>query len=89
MNKVMAFNIAKIVVAVAVGVCLLFPIYLLGISSVKETEDVFDMRMIPRSVTVEGYKVALEQNFLRYFSNSLIVAVTVTVVALIFHSMAG
>ncbi len=33
--------------------------------------------------------VALEQNFLRYFTNSLIVAATVTAVALVFHSMSG
>jgi len=79
----------KLFAAIAVGFCILFPIYLLIVSSLKPVEHVFDMRLIPREITFEGYTLALNESFGRYFLNSVIVATAVTIVALIFHAMAG
>ena len=79
----------KIIVALILSAGMIFPIYLMFVSSIKYSRDVFDMRLIPEAVTFEGYQTVIAQNFGRYFLNSLIVSLTVTVVALIFHAMAG
>ncbi len=79
----------KIIVGVIIGIAMLFPIYMMFISSIKPKADVFDMRIIPGTVTLDGYKTALNANFGRYFFNSLFISLTVTVIALIFHAMSG
>lgn len=81
--------ILKIIIGIAIGIIILFPIYMMFVSSFKLKTDVFDMKIIPSSVTLDGYKTALNANFGRYFLNSLFVSITVTFVALIFHSMSG
>jgi multiple sugar transport system permease protein len=48
------------------------------------------MRMIPATPTLENFAyVFTEVDFLRYLRNTFLVAATVTVAALLFHSMAG
>ena len=79
----------KIITASILSFGMVFPVILMIISSFKPSKDVFDMRLLPRRITLEGYQKVLEQGFGRYFLNSLIVSLTVTVVALIFHAMAG
>ena len=79
----------KIIIASILSFGMVFPVILMIISSFKPSKDVFDMRLLPRRITLEGYQKVLEQGFGRYFLNSLIVSLTVTVVALIFHAMAG
>ncbi len=79
----------KIGIAVLIGIMMLFPIYMMFISSVKPKANVFDMRIIPNIVTLDGYKTALDENFGRYFLNSLFISTVVTLVALVFHAMSG
>jgi multiple sugar transport system permease protein len=83
------FLCIKIAFAVLLGVLLLLPIYAMFISSVKPTAEVYDMKLIPETISFEGYRYALQGNFIRSFLNSLFISTTVTVVALIFHAMAG
>ena len=89
MRESKALWYGKLIAAIVIGFCILFPIYLLIVSSFKPLEHIFDMRLIPREVSFEGYRLAANQNFGRYFYNSFVVSATVTVVALIFHAMAG
>jgi len=79
----------KILGGIILGCLFLIPIYMLFVSSIKPTTDVFDLRFIPKIISLDGYKLILKQNFLRYFLNSLFISTTVTIVALVFHSMAG
>lgn len=79
----------KIISAVVLGFILLFPIYMMLVSSLKTRADVFDMKIIPNAITPEGYTLAIEEDFGRYFLNSLFISTTVTLVALLFHAMAG
>ncbi len=79
----------KIVFAVMLGVLLLLPIYSMVISSIKPTAQVYDLKLLPKTISFEGYKYALQDDFIRSFLNSLFISSTVTIVALIFHSMAG
>jgi multiple sugar transport system permease protein len=80
---------AKIAFACALAVCMLVPVYIMAINSFKPVADVFDGRLIPLKTSVDGYLQVAEHNFHIYFFNSLFVSVTVTVTALLFHSMAG
>lgn len=79
----------KILFGLLIGCFLLTPIYMMIVSSFKPNNDVFDLRLIPRIISLEGYKLTFKQDFLKYFLNSFFISTTVTVVALIFHSMAG
>ncbi len=84
------------VIVVAAGVLavviILLPIYIMVLSSFKPLSRIFDLVLLPSpsSLTLDNYRqVLVSQNFPHYIGNSLFVAVTVTVVALFFHSTAG
>jgi multiple sugar transport system permease protein len=56
----------------------------------KRADQVFQLSLIPSAPTLDNFVYVLTQvPFLRYMLNSLIVAIAVTVAALLFHSMAG
>lgn len=56
----------------------------------KRANEVYDVALIPAHPTIGNFVYVFTQvPLLRYIVNSLIVAVVVTVVALLFHSMAG
>ncbi|MEA4897983.1 MAG: carbohydrate ABC transporter permease [Christensenellaceae bacterium] len=86
-NKVLLT--VKIVFALALASCLLVPVYIMVVNSFKPVADVFDGRLIPLRFSTDGYDLVAKHNFHIYFFNSLLVSVSVTVVALLFHSMAG
>ena len=79
----------KVVCAVVIGVLLLLPIYMMFVSSLKPSADVYDLRLIPKEISFVGYIFTLQEDFIRYFINSLFISSTVTIVALVFHAMAG
>ncbi len=82
-------RIIGVAVASAVAVVILFPIVLLFGSSLKPIENVFDLSLLPQTISLDGYRYAFEIEMHRFFFNSLFVSATVTVVALFFHSMAA
>lgn len=56
----------------------------------KRPDDVFSMSLLPHVVTLENFRyVFVEVKFLRFLWNTFFVSVTVSAVALLFHSMAG
>jgi multiple sugar transport system permease protein len=67
-----------------------FPlVYMLSIGF-KGQNEVFSTNVLPEQPTLASFVYVLtEVPFLRFLGNTLIVAVTVTVVALFFHTMAG
>ncbi len=79
----------KIIFATFLTILMLFPIYMMFVSSIKPSNEVFDLKLIPQTVTMEGFQLTLDQNFMSYFLNSVFVSTTVTVCALAFHAMAG
>lgn len=92
MTKKKVCNALLVLLALAVAVVIVFPVYLLIISSFKESQDVFNMNLFPRlsTLTLDNYKtVFTEENFSRNIFNSFYVATIVTVVALLFHAMSG
>jgi len=82
-------NIRKLFFALLFVFLILFPIYVMVISSLKPNAQVFDLKLIPRSFSLEAYIYVIKANFTRYFLNSFFISATVTVAALVFHSMSG
>ncbi|MDU1845851.1 MAG: carbohydrate ABC transporter permease [Niallia nealsonii] len=83
----------KISITIFMIVCALLmvaPIYFLVISAIKTSDSVFDLGFRLSDFTLDNIKeVLFETNILRAIWNSLIVSVTVTVIAMLFHAMAG
>ena len=58
--------------------------------SVKGADEVFDVNLLPRHPTLGNFLYVFTQvDFFRYVWNTFVVAASVTVIALLFHSMAG
>ena len=64
-------------------------LYMLSMS-LKDSSDVFGTNLVPAHPTLANFVYVFTQvDFLRYLWNSFFVSAVVTVVALLFHSMAG
>jgi len=84
--------VAACALATVLAGFVLFPVYVLGVSSLKPLAQVFDLRLFPPlgDLTLQNYvEVLRTQSFGRYILNSAIVSSVVTLAALWFHSMAG
>ncbi|HVL25949.1 MAG TPA: hypothetical protein VM450_17790, partial [Thermomicrobiales bacterium] len=78
------------VIALALGLITVFPILWMLSSSLKTRRDQYDFRLWPENPTLDNFRYVFSSlPFERYMLNSFVVSVTVTVVALFFHSMAG
>src|SRR6516164_792963 len=59
-------------------------------ASLKEPNDIFNSNLIPQHPTLDNFRYVFTQlPFIRYILNTFFVAGTITVIALLFHSMAG
>lgn len=77
-------------VATILALMTIFPLLWMVSISFKTAQDSFSPALLPAPATMANFvHVLTEVPFLRYMANSLFVSVTVTVVALFFHSMAG
>jgi multiple sugar transport system permease protein len=84
-GKAGAFVVALIVAIVAV-----FPLFWMIISSFKSAEEVLSTSLVPHHGTFSNFTYVLTKvPFPRYLLNSFVVATSVTVAALFFHSMAA
>lgn len=78
------------VIAVILGLMMIFPIYLLLISSMRSEANVLEVTWFPVEFVWQNFKeVVVSTNMMRSIGNSLFISITVTVVAMIFHSMYG
>ena len=77
---------------ILISIVMLFPYYWMLIGSFKSSEEImqYPPKLIITSFQFENYKqIFTEVPFARYILNSFIVATSVTLFALLFHSMAG
>src|SRR6202041_525761 len=59
-------------------------------ASLKESGEIFNSNLIPHHPTLDNFRYVFSLlPFLRYILNTFFVAGTITVIALLFHSMAG
>jgi multiple sugar transport system permease protein len=77
-------------VAAFLALMMVFPLLWMVSIAFKTATESFSPTLLPSALTFENFTHVLTQvPFVRYMANSLFVSVTVTVVALLFHSMAG
>lgn len=82
----MIVNILLIIGIVAVS----FPFVWMILSSVKSTADFYSFSFWPKSLDLSGYKYVFEKtDFTRWYLNSFIVAIVVTISNIIFCSLIG
>lgn len=72
------------------GVVMITPILFMFSTSLKSADQIYDLRLIPARPTFDNYvKVLSDGRFLRWFVNSTVIALTVTVSNLFFDSLVG
>lgn len=72
------------------GLLMVFPFLWMLLTSLKPFQEIFDLKLIPQSATLDNYRqVILETQFPRWFLNSLVVAVVTTLSVLFFDALAG
>ena len=84
--------ILLVCLASILSVLVLFPVYVLVICALKEPTSVFELSLLPKpgQIRLENFSEVFERiEFGRYMLNSFVVAFSVTILALLFHSMAG
>ncbi|WP_306568437.1 carbohydrate ABC transporter permease [Faecalispora jeddahensis] len=77
------------VIMIVISLILIFPIYILFMTSFKPLKEVFTISLVPQSPTLANYTEVFSSSFMHSILVSFIVATTVTAVALVFHAMAG
>lgn len=71
---------------------MLFPIYIMVLGSFRPGREIFSFQLLPtlKDMTLDGYKTLFaEKNFFRSYANTLFSSVVITLVALLFATMAG
>jgi multiple sugar transport system permease protein len=89
-SQVTVVRFVWMTVAAILALMMIFPLMWMVSISFKHAQESFSPALLPTEPTFENVTYVLtEVPFIRYMLNSLFVSVTVTVVALFFHSMAG
>lgn len=92
MIKGKAVDRALLAVLIILAAATIFPVFWVVLSSFKPQSELFSnpMTFFPKTWTGQNYAVAVSQgNFARYFMNTVFVAVTSTVIAVLINTMAG
>lgn len=77
-------------IALILALIMIFPIYTLLIGSLRSQTTVFNGALLPTQFKFENYKLAIESSkIIRTIGNSLFISSTVTIIAMLFHSMSG
>ncbi|AXV18116.1 sugar ABC transporter permease (plasmid) [Neorhizobium sp. SOG26] len=72
------------------GLIMISPLLFMFSTSFKSADQVYDLRLIPAAPTLENYITVLaDGRFLRWFFNSMLVAVVVTISNCFFDSLVG
>lgn len=89
-SQVTAVRLVWMTVAAILALMMVFPLLWMVSIAFKGAQESFSSALLPTTPTLENFfHVLTEVPFVRYMLNSFFVSVTVTVVALFFHSMAG
>lgn len=85
-----AQRFALFLLAVVLGLLTVAPLLWMVSGAFKGSDEVYSLSLIPENPTLANFKyVFTEVPFLRWMANSFFISVTVTVLGLWFHSMAG
>jgi multiple sugar transport system permease protein len=83
-------QLALYVAGVILAFMAIAPLFWMVSMSLKPSNEVFETNLIPRRLTLDSFIYVFTQvDFARYLWNTFFVSATVTIVALVLHSMAG
>ena len=90
-KKVLIEEIVVSLVAIALGLIIIFPLIYCFLSSFKTPSEFLDPKLLPSSfLNLDNYKAALERgNLLRYILNSFVIAFLGSAIRLIFSILAA
>ncbi|GGH22136.1 sn-glycerol-3-phosphate transport system permease protein UgpE [Alsobacter metallidurans] len=78
------------VLLLAGGLAMILPLVFMFSTSLKDASEVYDLRLLPAHPTLDNYVTVLSDGrFLRWFANSMGVAVVVTLSNVFFDSLVG
>lgn len=83
-------NVVLLLVGSLISLLTIFPLLWMITSAFKPADEVYGNNLLPKAPTLENFTyVFSEVPFLRYMLNSFFVSAVITVLALLFHSMAA
>lgn len=82
-------NICLATALVLLGIVMLFPIYILFMVSFRNEHTIFQASLITKDPSFRSILAALNPDFLRAIGNSFLIAISVTLIALVLHAMCG
>src|ERR1700686_3425622 len=89
-RRLQPVRLALYVLASILAFITVAPLFYMVSMSLKESKEVFSANLVPQHPTFANFVYVFTQvDFIRYLWNTFFVSAVVTVVALIFHSMAG
>lgn len=89
-RRLQVVRLVLYVVSSALAFMTVAPLFYMVSMSLKQTNEVFGTNLVPHHPTLGNFVYVFTQvDFIRFLWNTLFVSAVVTVIALIFHSMAG
>jgi multiple sugar transport system permease protein len=89
-RRLQAVRLVLYVVSPALAFMTVAPLFYMVSMSLKQTNEVFGTNLVPHHPTLGNFVYVFTQvDFIRFLWNTFFVSAVVTVIALIFHSMAG
>ncbi len=82
-------HIVSTIILALTSLLILFPLYILFMGGFKPANEIFLPNLLPQSPTLQNFIQVFNGKFIRGIMNSLIISITVTVVAMLLHSMCG
>lgn len=72
------------------GLSVVFPFVWMAVSSIKHAGEIYTLSLLPKNPTLENYRTVLDKTkYVRWFVNSLVVAIITTCSTAFFDSLAG
>ena len=81
----------RLLVVLLIAIVVLFPVYIMVITSFKTSSQAFDMppEFLPAPALFNYHAVLTELNFTRYLYNSLVISLVTTAVSILVCIMSG
>jgi multiple sugar transport system permease protein len=83
-------QIALMIILFLGGLMMIFPFVWMVSSSFKRPQDIYSLALIPPVFTLDSYRTVLQDTaYVRWFANSLVIAIITTLSVAFFDSLAG
>lgn len=89
-TKRLAARVLLYLILSILGLGMIFPFIWMAVTAFKLPQDIYSLSLIPNPITLDNYRIVInDTEYVRWFVNSLIIAVITTTSVAIFDSLAG